>query len=175
MPSSFGGALPKNPRRRVNQAMRWLQNLHGTMSSSKKGRPSSPNTPLQPQISACEKCGLAQHAAEGGVLGRGKIMESLQGRHNSHTLPGSQLFCKARSAPLLPALQFVEHGFHLREGVLITCTTRAFDDLLQQRMLFLLALRASESLRCHEVSIGCLLYTSDAADEEDSVDLGGRR
>ena len=22
---------------------------------------------------------------------------------------------------------------------------------------------------------GCLLYTSDAADEEDSVDLGGRR
>ena len=23
--------------------------------------------------------------------------------------------------------------------------------------------------------IGCLLYTSDAADEEDSVDLGGRR
>ena len=25
------------------------------------------------------------------------------------------------------------------------------------------------------VSITCLLYTSDAADEEDSVDLGGRR
>ena len=24
-------------------------------------------------------------------------------------------------------------------------------------------------------SLGCLLYTSDAADEEDSVDLGGRR
>ena len=24
-------------------------------------------------------------------------------------------------------------------------------------------------------NIGCLLYTSDAADEEDSVDLGGRR
>ena len=23
--------------------------------------------------------------------------------------------------------------------------------------------------------MGCLLYTSDAADEEDSVDLGGRR
>ena len=30
---------------------------------------------------------------------------------------------------------------------------------------------------CHdiEVSNACLLYTSDAADEEDSVDLGGRR
>ena len=26
-----------------------------------------------------------------------------------------------------------------------------------------------------EMFIGCLLYTSDAADEEDSVDLGGRR
>ena len=25
------------------------------------------------------------------------------------------------------------------------------------------------------LSQGCLLYTSDAADEEDSVDLGGRR
>ena len=25
------------------------------------------------------------------------------------------------------------------------------------------------------VSVPCLLYTSDAADEEDSVDLGGRR
>ena len=26
-----------------------------------------------------------------------------------------------------------------------------------------------------EYDIACLLYTSDAADEEDSVDLGGRR
>ena len=25
------------------------------------------------------------------------------------------------------------------------------------------------------IDIACLLYTSDAADEEDSVDLGGRR
>src|SRR5664279_6346766 len=25
------------------------------------------------------------------------------------------------------------------------------------------------------LAVGCLLYTSDAADEEDSVDLGGRR
>src|SRR5674536_403227 len=30
---------------------------------------------------------------------------------------------------------------------------------------------AHTSQRCH----ACLLYTSDAADEEDSVDLGGRR
>src|SRR5664280_1983328 len=68
MPSSFGGALPKNPRRRVNQAMRWLQNLHGTMSSSKKGRPSSPNTPPQPQISACEKCGLSSFSPSGAAF-----------------------------------------------------------------------------------------------------------
>ena len=27
----------------------------------------------------------------------------------------------------------------------------------------------------YQVEVGCLLYTSDAADEEDSVDLGGRR
>ena len=26
-----------------------------------------------------------------------------------------------------------------------------------------------------KIKNGCLLYTSDAADEEDSVDLGGRR
>ena len=29
-----------------------------------------------------------------------------------------------------------------------------------------------DSLTCYSI---CLLYTSDAADEEDSVDLGGRR
>ena len=35
----------------------------------------------------------------------------------------------------------------------------------------------SAYVNAHEVSqlLGCLLYTSDAADEEDSVDLGGRR
>ena len=30
-------------------------------------------------------------------------------------------------------------------------------------------------LRAHNRSIACLLYTSDAADERSSVDLGGRR
>ena len=32
--------------------------------------------------------------------------------------------------------------------------------------------RATACIACHSA---CLLYTSDAADEEDSVDLGGRR
>ena len=34
---------------------------------------------------------------------------------------------------------------------------------------------AAENLRLLIMSYPCLLYTSDAADEEDSVDLGGRR
>src|SRR5665648_1200926 len=32
-----------------------------------------------------------------------------------------------------------------------------------------------EKYELHRVISACLLYTSDAADEEDSVDLGGRR
>src|SRR5664279_6506147 len=35
--------------------------------------------------------------------------------------------------------------------------------------------RAAESPAEATISRNCLLYTSDAADEEDSVDLGGRR
>src|SRR5674536_408574 len=35
--------------------------------------------------------------------------------------------------------------------------------------------RSSKELRPLRRRRGCLLYTSDAADEEDSVDLGGRR
>ena len=34
---------------------------------------------------------------------------------------------------------------------------------------------AGEVLKIGELVLDCLLYTSDAADEEDSVDLGGRR
>ena len=30
-------------------------------------------------------------------------------------------------------------------------------------------------MTAHSLRFSCLLYTSDAADEEDSVDLGGRR
>eukprot|EP00658_Telonema_sp_P-2_P041347 TRINITY_DN2956_c0_g1_i3.p1 TRINITY_DN2956_c0_g1~~TRINITY_DN2956_c0_g1_i3.p1 ORF type:complete len:108 (+),score=14.04 TRINITY_DN2956_c0_g1_i3:49-372(+) len=35
--------------------------------------------------------------------------------------------------------------------------------------------RPENASNCGPHSITCLLYTSDAADEEDSVDLGGRR
>ena len=40
------------------------------------------------------------------------------------------------------------------------------------------AFRKHQSRPCtanNDMLFGCLLYTSDAADEEDSVDLGGRR
>src|SRR5665648_1303287 len=37
------------------------------------------------------------------------------------------------------------------------------------------ALKCSRHSLCHTKEYNCLLYTSDAADEEDSVDLGGRR
>src|SRR5665648_1205489 len=36
-------------------------------------------------------------------------------------------------------------------------------------------LKALETMLAHYDVKSCLLYTSDAADEEDSVDLGGRR
>eukprot|EP00656_Telonema_subtile_P021134 TRINITY_DN22176_c0_g1_i1.p2 TRINITY_DN22176_c0_g1~~TRINITY_DN22176_c0_g1_i1.p2 ORF type:complete len:108 (-),score=32.62 TRINITY_DN22176_c0_g1_i1:5-328(-) len=45
-------------------------------------------------------------------------------------------------------------------------TTKALEILLQERQINRLI---------HALSNLCLLYTSDAADEEDSVDLGGRR
>src|SRR5664279_3810921 len=35
--------------------------------------------------------------------------------------------------------------------------------------------RALDLVRANAQKMSCLLYTSDAADEEDSVDLGGRR
>eukprot|EP00658_Telonema_sp_P-2_P015166 TRINITY_DN1581_c0_g2_i3.p1 TRINITY_DN1581_c0_g2~~TRINITY_DN1581_c0_g2_i3.p1 ORF type:complete len:111 (-),score=16.36 TRINITY_DN1581_c0_g2_i3:32-364(-) len=41
-----------------------------------------------------------------------------------------------------------------------------------------LSIRVARSWACDDLSLSsstCLLYTSDAADEEDSVDLGGRR
>ena len=39
----------------------------------------------------------------------------------------------------------------------------------------LISLSTRERLELYEQLIGCLLYTSDAADERSSVDLGGRR
>ena len=35
--------------------------------------------------------------------------------------------------------------------------------------------KGDESLAYHSIFVTCLLYTSDAADERSSVDLGGRR
>ena len=55
-------------------------------------------------------------------------------------------------------------------------------DLLQERVLILQILVQGLNLRLHMtqftrrlIDAACLLYTSDAADERSSVDLGGRR
>src|SRR5664280_3917902 len=68
----------------------------------------------------------------------------------------------------------------LAEGYRVGTCSRSLTDVLRQ----LLAEPANQG-RVHwrECEVGnepsedkyCLLYTSDAADEEDSVDLGGRR
>eukprot|EP00658_Telonema_sp_P-2_P041079 TRINITY_DN29379_c0_g1_i2.p1 TRINITY_DN29379_c0_g1~~TRINITY_DN29379_c0_g1_i2.p1 ORF type:complete len:110 (-),score=12.20 TRINITY_DN29379_c0_g1_i2:58-387(-) len=52
----------------------------------------------------------------------------------------------------------------------------AHPQLLHDRMLLQLHQYLLETIPRHgHLACPCLLYTSDAADEEDSVDLGGRR
>ena len=48
------------------------------------------------------------------------------------------------------------------------------DAALRAEIEKLCAADATANIVC-ELGIGCLLYTSDAADERSSVDLGGRR
>src|SRR5674536_402304 len=52
----------------------------------------------------------------------------------------------------------------------IDTTAISFDGSLSRSTMF-----AASFAACVPLFIACLLYTSDAADEEDSVDLGGRR
>ena len=47
-------------------------------------------------------------------------------------------------------------------------------EMIEQRRKRAKAIKEYGTLR-KAVEAGCLLYTSDAADEEDSVNLGGRR
>ena len=42
-------------------------------------------------------------------------------------------------------------------------------------LTFVVAIASAAAQLHHGLSEGCLLYTSDAADERSSVDLGGRR
>ncbi len=72
--------------------------------------------------------------------------------------------------PTSALLQLVEHGFHLRQGVLIAGAARAFDALPQLRLRFFFTLGASQSLCCHEVSIGVV-----GMGREQALELGERR
>ena len=61
-------------------------------------------------------------------------------------------------------------------------TTNAFNDWYAGKMsgeiwgyTSLGIAKTDEEMKEHLASLPCLLYTSDAADEEDSVDHGGRR
>src|SRR5665648_1006612 len=49
------------------------------------------------------------------------------------------------------------------------------DDFIKKPTFQHLTREALRSLKDTVITLACLLYTSDAADEEDSVDLGGRR
>src|SRR5664280_3555781 len=63
-----------------------------------------------------------------------------------------------------------------RQAVLLGRVVAALIALAVVTIVLLLAQLASDAAFDLQIDTGlCLLYTSDAADEEDSVDLGGRR
>ena len=78
--------------------------------------------------------------------------------------------------------------FQEKDGIRVLVRSRGLGDVYKRQVmdssynpletvaLVLAALRTILSLRCNAApSRTCLLYTSDAADERSSVDLGGRR
>src|SRR5674536_84591 len=84
-------------------------------------------------------------------------------RHSISSLQSSQASCKAVMALIMPL-----------EAPLFVCEAMYSGRILHTLsfMYSAAALSASSSV---PIATSCLLYTSDAADEEDSVDLGGRR
>ena len=68
-----------------------------------------------------------------------------------------------------------EHSTHIGFGVMIPHGTEDTLDCVISPGISIL--KISNGVPYHDtmITMVCLLYTSDAADEEDSVDLGGRR
>src|SRR5678816_4265422 len=66
-----------------------------------------------------------------------------------------------------PAEDIARERITFDKAFIGSCTNGSYDDLLQAALVAKRALEAGFKT--------CLLYTSDAADERSSVDLGGRR
>ncbi|CZS11641.1 hypothetical protein CDFC105_93861 [Clostridioides difficile] len=67
--------------------------------------------------------------------------------------------------------------FQAEDGIRDFCLSRGLGDVYKRQIL---SIRNISKTYCGNIPFKaldkvCLLYTSDAADEEDSVDLGGRR
>ena len=93
-------------------------------------------------------------------------------RRNTMTTPTSQLFWHADSDN---SRYFIRHQLEIKHGERMLVAGNTFtncsSDVTSSSVCFALTAIGGDSL----VTDICLLYTSDAADERSSVDLGGRR
>ena len=78
--------------------------------------------------------------------------------------------------------------FQAEDGIRYLVRSRGLGDVYKRQVLYNAAFHKAKKLKipnnialiflppyCPELNPACLLYTSDAADERSSVDLGGRR
>ncbi|CZS11556.1 hypothetical protein CDFC105_93853 [Clostridioides difficile] len=74
--------------------------------------------------------------------------------------------------------------FQAEDGIRDFCLSRGLGDVYKRQFIYDKSLNNVRFIQLKSTTLstflsiimqGCLLYTSDAADEEDSVDLGGRR
>eukprot|EP00658_Telonema_sp_P-2_P051211 TRINITY_DN39255_c0_g1_i1.p1 TRINITY_DN39255_c0_g1~~TRINITY_DN39255_c0_g1_i1.p1 ORF type:complete len:353 (+),score=96.21 TRINITY_DN39255_c0_g1_i1:98-1060(+) len=98
------------------------------------------------------------------LLGEGRGFEIAQGRLG----PGRIHHCMRTIGQAETALGAIVHRVKNRTafGSVLASKETILERIAEARM---------ELTMCRALCYNCLLYTSDAADEEDSVDLGGRR